>query len=160
MEKLENQTQFMKMALNQAKIALKKQEVPVGAIIVKKGAIISQAYNLRESLKDPLGHAEIQAIQKASRKLNSWRLEGCEIYVSLEPCLMCLGAILQARLSGLIYSADDPKAGFSSYYQLDQQTHWRHKIQIQPSLLKEESKLLLQLFFKKLREKNQKKKLL
>ena len=156
METTKNQIKFMKKALDQAKIALKKQEVPVGAVIVKKGAVISQAFNLRESLRDPLAHAEIQAIQKASLKLKSWRLEGCEIYVSLEPCLMCMGAILQARLSRLVYSASDPKAGFSSYYQLDQQSHWKHKIQIHPSLLKEESSHLLKLFFKNLREKSHK----
>ena len=153
MKTTENQRKFMKQALNQAQKALKKQEVPVGAIIVKNEAVISKAFNLRESLTDTLGHAEIQAIQKASSKLKSWRLEGCDIYVTLEPCLMCLGAILQARLSKLIYSAFDPKAGFSSYYQLDKQAQWKHKIQIHHSVLKEESSLLLKLFFQKLRKK-------
>ena len=142
----------MELAMNQARKALKKGEVPVGAVIVKKDSIISQAFNLRESLNDPLGHAEMRAIQKASLSLKSWRLEGCDIYVTLEPCLMCMGAIVQARLSRLIYASCDPKAGFSSYYKLDKQSRWKHKIQIHNSLLAKESSRLLKLFFKELRK--------
>ena len=142
---------FMNLALKSAKRAFKKAEVPVGAVLVKNRLVISQAHNLRESKKNPIGHAEILAIKKASKKLNSWRLEDCQLYVSLEPCLMCIGAILQARISELIYACPDPKAGFSSYYHLDKQTFWKHKLKISSGFCSKESSLLLKHFFKQLR---------
>ena len=142
---------FMKLALKSARKAFQKKEVPVGAVLVKNNTVISQAYNLKESRNDPIGHAEILAIKKASQKLNSWRLEDCQLYVSLEPCLMCIGAIIQSRISELIYACSDPKMGFSSYYQLDKKTSWKHKIKISPAVCSEESSLLLKEFFKQLR---------
>ena len=142
---------FMSLALQSAKKAFKKNEVPVGAVLVKGAKIISQAHNLRESGNNPVGHAEILAIKKASQKLQSWRLENCRLYVNLEPCLMCIGAIIQARISELIYACCDPKMGFSSYYQLDKQSLWRHKIKIQSGWRSKESSLLLKEFFKQLR---------
>jgi len=143
----------MNLALKEAEKAFKEKEVPVGAIISKKGELISQAHNTREKNYSPLAHAEILAIYKASRKLQSWRLEDCSIYVSLEPCLMCVGAILQARLSNLFYACPDPKKGFSSYYKLDKYENWNQKllnISYLP-LFEQESSHLLKSFFKKLR---------
>ncbi|MCY4321349.1 MAG: nucleoside deaminase [Bdellovibrionaceae bacterium] len=142
---------FMNLALKKASEAFKKKEVPVGAVLVKKGELISTACNLRESKKNPTGHAEILVIEKASKKLRSWRLEDCQLYVSLEPCLMCIGAIIQARIPELIYACPDLKTGFSSYYKLDKKTEWKHKIKIRSGLCSQESSLLLKEFFKKLR---------
>ncbi|MEI7668333.1 MAG: nucleoside deaminase, partial [Erysipelotrichaceae bacterium] len=102
---------YMRMALKQATIAQSKDEVPVGAIIVKEGKVIARAHNLRESSQRALAHAEMLAIDKACRKLNTWRLEGCVLYVTLEPCAMCAGASILARLDGVVYGAKDPKAG-------------------------------------------------
>ncbi|MBC6415133.1 MAG: nucleoside deaminase [Bdellovibrionales bacterium] len=151
---IKNHNFFMKKALEQAKKAFKQKEVPVGAIIVKNNRIISQAFNLREKQNSPIGHAEILAIDQASQKLNSWRLENCSIYVSLEPCLMCLGAILQARISKLIYASSDIKTGFSSYYQLDKEKTVKNKLKITSSIYEDESSKLLKLFFKKLRQED------
>ena len=99
--------EFMKMAIEQAKIALKKEEVPIGAVIVKDGKVISRGFNKREKSKNALMHAEIVAINKACKKLKDWRLENCEMYVTLEPCPMCAGAILNARISKVFYGAKD-----------------------------------------------------
>ena len=151
MEDQKTHEKFMSLALREAKKALKKNEVPIGAVIVKNNLIISQAHNLRESKNNPLGHAEVLAIKKASQKLKSWRLEDCQLYVSLEPCLMCLGAIIQARISELIYACPDLKTGFSSYYQLDKQNHWKHKLKIVSGIYSKESSILLKNFFKQLR---------
>lgn len=101
----------MNEALEQAKIALKLKEVPVGAVIVKDGKVISKAYNLRETLKDPTAHAEILAIKQAAEVLGNWRLSGCSLYVTLEPCPMCAGAIVQARIANLYIGTFDPRAG-------------------------------------------------
>ena len=148
----DKQAFFMKKALEQAKKAFQKGEVPVGAVVVKEGQIISRAYNRREKENNPCGHAEILALTKASRKLQSWRLEDCSLYVNLEPCLMCLGAILQARISTLVYSCSDPKTGFSSYYRLDKQKNWnKNRLEIHTPLFEEESSRLIKDFFKRLR---------
>ena len=141
----------MNLALKEARKAFKKEEAPVGAVLVRSKTVISQAYNLRESGNNPVGHAEILAIKKASQKLQSWRLESCQLYVSLEPCLMCIGAIIQSRISELIYACPDFKMGFSSYYQLDRQTSWKHKIKISSGVCSKKSSLLLKDFFKQLR---------
>ncbi|MBL4933681.1 nucleoside deaminase [Clostridium paridis] len=102
---------FMEAALKEAYKAKEKLEVPVGAVIVKEGKIIAEAHNLRETLKSPLAHAEILAINKASKFIGDWRLSGCELYVSLEPCVMCAGAIIQSRISKVHIGTFDPKAG-------------------------------------------------
>ncbi len=102
---------FMEMAYYEAKKAFKKLEVPVGAIIVKDGEIIAKAHNLREKKNSALAHAEILCIEKACKKLNSWRLDGCEMYVTLEPCAMCSGAIIQSRIKKVYFAALDPKNG-------------------------------------------------
>ena len=119
--------------------------------LFKGKKILSQSHNLREKDNNALGHAELLAIKEASKKLASWRMEDCRIYVSLEPCLMCIGAIIQARISQLIYACSDPKRGFSSYYGLDRHSSWKHKIKIISGIYSHESSLLLKKFFNKLR---------
>ncbi len=142
---------FMQIALKEAQKAFHKAEVPVGAVIVQKDMIISQAHNLREGEQNPLTHAELLSIKEASKKLGSWRLEDCKLYVSLEPCLMCIGAILQSRISHLIYACSDPKGGFSSFYALDKNKKWSKKIKISSGICFDESSQLLKKFFQKLR---------
>ncbi len=141
----------MNSALEEAEKAFHSEEVPVGAVITKNGKILSRARNLREANNNPLGHAELLAIKIAAEKLSSWRLEGCSLYASLEPCLMCLGACLQSRISHLIYACPDPKEGFSSRYNLDKQNSWRHKIKISRGIGSDKSSRLLKKFFKNLR---------
>ena len=102
---------FMKSALKEAQKSLQKDEVPIGAVIVKDGKVLSRAYNTRNASQNAINHAEILAISKACKKLKSWRLENCDIYVTLEPCPMCAGAILQSRIGKVIYGALDPKGG-------------------------------------------------
>lgn len=103
--------EFLKEAVKEAHKALQAEEVPVGAVIVKEGSIIGRGYNLRENLKDPLAHAEIMAIKEACAYLKDWRLSGCEMYVTLEPCPMCAGAIVQSRIKRIYIGTFDPKAG-------------------------------------------------
>ncbi|MGH8546818.1 MAG: nucleoside deaminase, partial [Gammaproteobacteria bacterium] len=111
--------EYMKLALSAAREGARRGEVPVGAVIVAAGEIIGTGYNCREERQNPLGHAEIIAIEEASRRARSWRLESCDIYVTLEPCLMCTGAILQARMRRLVFACPDPKAGaVESLYRL------------------------------------------
>ena len=102
---------FMKQALRQARRAYGLGEVPVGAVVVRNGIVVSRAYNTRETAKDALGHAELSAIRKACKKLGGWRLWECELYVTLEPCVMCAGAIINSRIRHVYYGASDPKAG-------------------------------------------------
>ncbi len=110
---------FMREALRLAECAARRDEVPVGAVIVKNGKIIARGYNLRETKKSPLAHAEVVAIGKAARRLGGWRLSGCTLYVTLEPCPMCAGAIVNARVDEVVFGAYDPKAGaFGSLYNL------------------------------------------
>ena len=111
----------MQAAIRMAQKAAKKDEVPIGAVIIKNGRIVSKGYNTRETRKDPLGHAEIMAIRKAARKMGGWRLSGCTLYVTLEPCPMCAGAIINARIDTVVFGAYDPKAGaFGSLYDLSE----------------------------------------
>ena len=142
----------MNLALKEARKAFQAGEVPVGAVVVKGNELLSQSHNLRESDNNPIGHAELLAIKSASENLNSWRLEDCRLYVSLEPCLMCIGAIIQSRISDLIYACPDPKGGFSSYYGLDKHNSWTHKIKIRSGIGSDESSQLLKKFFKELRD--------
>jgi tRNA(adenine34) deaminase len=102
---------FMRIALEEAEQALRENEVPVGAVIVHEGRVIARSHNQREQLRDPTAHAEMIAITQAAQSRQSWRLDGCTLYVTLEPCPMCAGAILQARLPAVVYGAADPKAG-------------------------------------------------
>lgn len=109
---------FMDIALEEAKIALEEGEIPVGAVLVKDGAIIGRGHNRRETKKDVSSHAEIEAIKEAEKNFGQWQLDGCTLYVTLEPCLMCAGAVKQARISSLVYGADDPQEGAFSKYGL------------------------------------------
>lgn len=144
---------FMKEALKEAKKAYKKLEVPVGAVIVKDGQIIARAHNLKESKKDTTNHAEILAIQKASKKLDSWRLLDCEMYVTLEPCTMCAGAIIQARVGKLYIGTMDYKTGAcGSVLNVLEDYPFNHKVEYETGILKEECENILQEFFKELRK--------
>ena len=146
---------FMKEALKEAKKALDKEEVPVGAVIVKDGKIIARAHNTKESKKDSTCHAEILAIQKACKKLGAWRLLDCEMYVTLEPCSMCAGALINSRIKKLYIGADDAKTGAcGSVLNLLGDYKFNHTIEVKKYILKEDSEKLLKEFFKFLRERN------
>ncbi len=148
-----NHEVFMGDALKEAIKAFKRGEVPVGCVIVRDGEVIGRGYNRREASGDPTDHAEIIAIREASKRLGDWRLIGSVIYVTLEPCIMCMGAILQARISTLVFSTFDPKAGASgSLYNLSQDKRLNHSVQVVSGIMKEESERLLKDFFKGLRE--------
>lgn len=144
---------FMKEALKEAKKAYKKLEVPVGAVIVKNGEIIARAYNQKETKFDTTKHAEILAIQKASKKLGSWRLIGCDLYVTLEPCSMCAGAIINSRIKNVYIGALDEKTGaVGSVLNLFTDYKFNHNVQFETGILENECKDLLQKFFKDLRK--------
>ena len=144
----------MKQALKEAEKALKKLEVPVGAIIVKDNKIISRAYNLKEIKKDTTYHAEIEAIKKASKKLNSWRLNDCEMYVTLEPCAMCAGAIINSRIKKLYFGTSDEKTGAcGSVLNLLEDYKFNHKVIVEKGILQKECEKILKDFFKYLRSK-------
>ena len=139
---------FMKRALRQAEQALAENEVPVGAVIVHGEQVVAAAYNQREQLRDPTAHAEMIAITQAAESLGDWRLEGCTLYVTLEPCIMCAGAILQARIPLVVYGAMDPKAGaVGSLFQLLQDPRLNHRAQVIPGVLAEPCGQLLSEFF-------------
>lgn len=143
---------YMKKALAQAQKAYNKLEVPVGAVIVKDGKIIASAYNQKETKFDTTKHAEIIAIQKASKKLESWRLLDCEMYVTLEPCPMCAGAIIQSRIKKVYYGVSDEKTGaVGSKLNLFRDFKFNHKVEFESSILEKECQRLLQDFFKELR---------
>lgn len=150
---------YMKIALEEAKKAYKKEEVPIGAIIVKDGKVIAKAHNLREKKKQACAHAEIIAIQKACKKLKSWRLEDCEMYVTLEPCPMCAGAIMNARIKKLYIGAMEPKFGsVGSKVNLLEDVVFNHTVEVEKGVCEEESVKLLQSFFKELRVRNKERK--
>lgn len=146
---------FMKKALEQACIALELDEVPVGAVIVRGDQIIAMGHNLKEKSKDPTAHAEIMAIRSASATLGGWRLSDCDMYVTLEPCAMCCGAILQARIRKLYVGTMDPKGGAAgSLLNLLQDYGFNHKCEIETGLLQQECSQILKDFFKTKREKS------
>jgi len=152
------QEKYMKEALKEAKKAYDKEEVPVGAIIVKNGRIISRGYNCKEQKNNTIKHAEIIAIEKASKKLLNWRLEDCEMYVTLEPCPMCAGAIINSRIRKVFIGALDDKSGAcGSVLNLFEYT-FNHKVEYEKGILENECKTILQKFFKELREKKKKEK--
>ena len=151
------QEKFMLEALKEAKKAYKKGEVPVGAVIVKDNKIIARAHNLKETKKDTTKHAEIIAIQKASKNIEAWRLIDCEMYVTLEPCSMCAGAILQARIKNLYIGAMDEKTGAcGSVLNLLEDYKFNHKVDIQRGILADDCEYILKEFFKELRKKKSK----
>jgi tRNA(Arg) A34 adenosine deaminase TadA len=152
---MKNDEFFMSEALKEAKIAFQKKEVPVGCVIVKDNLIIARAHNQRETKQKSLAHAELLAIEKASKKLKSWRLDDCVIYVTLEPCIMCSGAIINSRIKRLVYATKEPKFGAhqSLVNVFDLKTN--HKTEVVSGILESESNQLLKKFFKELRsEKN------
>lgn len=149
---------FMKQALNEAKKAYKKEEIPVGAVIVYDGKIIARAHNLKESKKSSISHAEILAIQKANKKLNGWRLENCEMYITLEPCMMCMGAIINSRIKKIYIGTLDPKAGACESVINIANYKFNHLVDIETGILKEECEYILKDFFKMLRNKKRRKK--
>ncbi len=145
---LPNHEQFMAQAYAQAQAALVADEVPVGAVIVREGSVIAAAHNGREQLRDPTAHAEMVAITQAAAALDSWRLEGCTLYVTLEPCPMCAGAILQARISTVVYGAPDPKAGaVDSLFQLLNDSRLNHRAEVVRGVMAEPCGQILTDFF-------------
>ena len=152
------QEKFMKEALKEAKKAYTKLEIPVGAVIVKDGKIIARAHNIKEEKQDTTKHAEIIAIQKASKKLETWRLNDCEMYVTLEPCAMCAGAIIQARLKKVYIGTMDEKTGAcGSVLNLLKDFKFNHNVELETGILKNECEQILKDFFKELREIKSKK---
>lgn len=147
------QEKFMKLALKEAKKAYDKGEIPVGAVIVKNDEVIAKAHNLKEIKFDTTKHAEILAIQKASKKLKSWRLEDCEMYVTLEPCSMCAGALIQARLKKVYIGTMDYKTGAcGSVLNLLNDYKFNHLVEAETGILQPECEEILKNFFKELRK--------
>ncbi|ADU28313.1 tRNA adenosine(34) deaminase TadA [Evansella cellulosilytica] len=145
---------FMEQALVEAEKAMEIGEVPIGAIIVRDNVIIARGHNLREQQQMVTNHAELIAIQKACEEVGSWRLEDCTLYVTLEPCPMCAGAIVQSRMKRVVYGAADPKAGCcGSLMNLLDEPRLNHQVYVTSGLYEEESSRLLKDFFKKLRQK-------
>ncbi len=147
--------EFMKEALKEAKKAFNKNEVPIGAVIVKDNIVIAKAHNLRETKNMSIAHAEVLAIEKACKKLNSWRLNDCDIYVTVEPCPMCAGALLNSRIRKLYFGTTDQKSGavVSNLNELDlSKTFCNHKVEYEGDVLACDCKAILQDFFAELRK--------
>jgi tRNA(adenine34) deaminase len=150
---LSDDKEYMRAALHLAKQAAAAGEVPVAALLVADTRIIAQAHNCRERWQDPTAHAELIAIREAAARLGTWRLTGTTLYVTLEPCTMCIGAIILARVSRLVYGARDPKAGAcGSIFDIPPEPRLNHRVAIQGGVEEQESQLLLQEFFRRLRE--------
>lgn len=150
----DDNTRFMQYAIREAERALAINEVPIGCVIVHEGQIIGKAHNQRELLQDPTAHAEILAITQAAAHLRSWRLEGAKLYVTLEPCPMCAGAIILARIAEVYFGAPDPKAGVcGTLMNLLEDTRFNHNPTVTPGLLAEECGALLSEFFRAIRQK-------
>ena len=151
-----NNFDYMQLALEEAKIAKNENEVPVGCIIVKDNQVISKAHNTRQKNKSAINHAEIKAIDEACKKLSSWQLDDCTLYVTLEPCIMCAGAIIQARIKRVVYAAKEPKFGaccsvvniFDNF-----EYKFNHEVEVIEGICEEEAKALMKEFFQELRKK-------
>lgn len=149
---MENDIKYMKMALAEARKAYQRAEVPIGAVVVCNDQVVGRGFNLREQTQDPTTHAEIIALREAAKNEASWRLENCQLYVTLEPCPMCAGAILQSRIKRLVYGASDPKAGaVRSLYQLLDDNRFNHQVDVEARVMEKESAQLLKDFFRELR---------
>ena len=149
---MRDEEKFMKEAIRQAKKAYALREVPIGCVIVYEGKIIARGYNRRNTDKNTTSHAEINAIRKASKKLGDWRLEGCTLYVTLEPCQMCAGAIVQARIDKVVIGSMNPKAGCAgSVLNLLEMDGFNHQVEVERGVLEEECSTMLSGFFKELR---------
>ena len=156
---MEKNEKFMKEALKEAQKAYEKLEVPVGAVIVKDGKIIARAHNQKETKKDTTKHAEMLAIQKASKKLESWRLIDCEMYVTLEPCSMCAGAIINSRIKKIYIVTLDKKTGAAgSVFNLFEDYVFNHKVEIEKGILQKDCEQILKDFFRELRKIKKEKK--
>ena len=152
------QETYMREALKEAEKALALEEVPIGAVVVKDGEIVGRGYNRRETDKDPTAHAEMIAIRQASEMLGGWRLHQCELYVTVEPCPMCAGAIVLSRIRKLYIGTADPKAGAcGSLINIPQDGRFNHTVPMETGLLEGECREILQKFFAKLRETRKKK---
>ena len=146
---------LMRVAIAQAQIAEENGDVPIGAVIVHQNQIIAKAYNQREQLQDPTAHAEIIALTQAAAALENWHLGGCTMYVTLEPCPMCAGALVLARIDKLVYGCDDPKTGaVKSLYNIVQDNRLNHRIEVTSGVLADECSQQLQEFFKRRRTGN------
>jgi len=146
---------YMKIAIEQSQIAEENGDVPIGAVIVYEKQIIGKAYNQREQLQDPTAHAEIIALTQAAAFIESWRLHGCTMYVTLEPCPMCAGALVLARIDRLVYGCDDPKTGaVKSLYNIVNDERLNHTINVTSGVLAEECSSFLQHFFRRRRIEN------
>jgi len=146
---------FMKKALSQAVAAEKRGEVPVGAVVVRDGRVIGRGGNAPIKDSDPSAHAEIKALRRAGKKTGAYRLIGCELYVTLEPCLMCYGAMVQARIAKLVYGADDPKGGIFTTGAFDAVKHvFNHRIKVESGVLAAPAAAMLSGFFKARRARN------
>lgn len=153
------QEKYMKEALKQAKKALILGEVPIGCVIVHQGKIIGRGYNRRNTDKNTLAHAEITAIRKASKVIGDWRLEECTLYVTLEPCQMCAGAIVQARIPQVVMGCSNPKAGCAgSILNILQMPEFNHQVEVTRGVLEEDCSAILKTFFTALRKRNKEEK--
>jgi tRNA(adenine34) deaminase len=147
----------MKKALDQAVLAFEQDEVPVGAVIVYRDQVIAEAYNQRETLNDPTAHAEMIAITQAAESLGSWRLLDCTLYVTLEPCPMCAGAIVQSRIPFVVYGTPDPKGGAcDTLFQITSDIRLNHQAAVLGGVMREDCKAILQEFFRQQRAKGKK----
>ena len=145
--------EYMQMALEKARLAPALGEVPIGAVLVMDGQVLSQVHNFREIWQDPTAHAEVVAIREAATRLGTWRLTDTTLYVTVEPCSMCAGAIIQSRISRLVFGARDPKAGAcGSVFNLPDERRLNHRVQVVGGLMEQESQDLMQSFFRGLRD--------
>ncbi len=144
---------FMKEALAFAKIAFSEREVPIGAVVVRDGKMIGRGRNRREALADPTHHAELEAIREAAQAIGSWRLDGTSLYATCEPCPMCAGAAVNARIARIVYGCSDPKAGYcGTLGNIPQDPRLNHRCAVEGGLLADESAALLKMFFQHLRD--------
>ncbi|MEO0140473.1 MAG: nucleoside deaminase [candidate division WOR-3 bacterium] len=144
---MDNQTVFMSLALEEARKALSEGEVPVGCVIVIHGEVIARAHNRTESLRDPTAHAEMLALREAAERLGDWRLEGASVYVTLEPCVMCAGALVLARVKEVVYAAEDERFGAMSLYGLPSDPRLNHRFRLIKGPLGDEALEVLRGFF-------------
>jgi tRNA(adenine34) deaminase len=152
---LEKDREYMSLALKEAGLAPPKGEVPIAAVLVLNDQVIAQAHNYREIWQDPTAHAELVAIREAAARLGTWRLTDSTLYVTVEPCAMCAGAVIQSRISRLVFGAWDPKAGAcGSLFDLPAESRLNHRVTVLGGVLEQESQALLQTFFRSLRDQD------
>lgn len=151
--------EYMQLALEEARAAANAGEVPIGAVVVREGEVIARSHNTRESDRNPAGHAEFNALLEAAAAQDAWRLSGCTVYVTLEPCIMCAGLMHQARIDRCVYGARDPKAGaLGSLYEIHSDARLNHTFQVEAGVLEDECGQLLKSFFATRRAQNKMKK--